>query len=59
MGRQKHAVGDDTLEPLAKLLGILSSSWTLLLLHRLHLEGPKRFAALKPTAWGDLHQDAD
>jgi DNA-binding HxlR family transcriptional regulator len=47
MGRQKHAVGDDTLEPLAKLLGILSSPWTLLLLHRLHLEGPKRFGELK------------
>ncbi|MFG0296726.1 MAG: winged helix-turn-helix transcriptional regulator [Maioricimonas sp. JB045] len=34
-------------EPLVKLLGILSSPWTLLLLHRLHMEGPLRFGALK------------
>src|ERR1041384_6151732 len=38
---------DTTHEPLAKLLGILSSPWTLLLLHRLHVEGPKRFGELK------------
>ena len=34
-------------EPLSKLLGILSSRWTLLLLHRLHMEGPKRFGELR------------
>jgi DNA-binding HxlR family transcriptional regulator len=38
---------DDELEPLNKLIGILSSPWTMLLLHRLHLEGPKRFGELK------------
>jgi DNA-binding HxlR family transcriptional regulator len=38
---------DDDLEPLAKLLAILSGPWTMLLLHRLHLEGPKRFGELK------------
>ena len=37
----------DDHEPLAKLLRILSSPWTLLLLHRLHIEGPKRFGELK------------
>lgn len=37
----------DTHEPLAKLLGILASPWTMLLLHRLHMEGPKRFGELK------------
>lgn len=34
-------------EPLQKLLAILASPWTLLLLHRLHVEGPKRFGELK------------
>lgn len=34
-------------EPLAILLKILASPWTLLLLHRLHVEGPKRFGELK------------
>ncbi|MCA9413492.1 MAG: helix-turn-helix transcriptional regulator [Candidatus Omnitrophica bacterium] len=34
-------------EPLTKLLGILSSRWTLLLLHRLHMGGPTRFGELK------------
>jgi DNA-binding HxlR family transcriptional regulator len=34
-------------EPLSKLLGLLSSRWTLLLLHRLHMDGPTRFGALK------------
>lgn len=33
--------------PLRKLLNILSSPWTLLLLHRLHIEGPTRFGVLK------------
>src|SRR6266446_1812737 len=47
MARQKRADADNAHEPLAKLLRILSSPWTLLLLHRLHMEGPKRFGALK------------
>jgi DNA-binding HxlR family transcriptional regulator len=34
-------------EPLRKLLSILSSPWTLLLLHCLHIEGPQRFGALR------------
>jgi DNA-binding HxlR family transcriptional regulator len=34
-------------EPLRKLLSILSSPWTLLLLHRLHQGGPTRFGELK------------
>jgi len=34
-------------EPLSRLLGLLSSRWTLLLLHRLHLEGPTRFGELR------------
>jgi DNA-binding HxlR family transcriptional regulator len=32
---------------LSKLLGILSSQWTLHLLHRLHVDGPTRFGELK------------
>jgi DNA-binding HxlR family transcriptional regulator len=47
MARRMRAGADNTHEPLAKLLGILSSSWTMLLLHRLHMEGPKRFGELK------------
>jgi len=48
MPRKAHVPSDDyTHEPLAKLLGILSSPWTMLLLHRLHMEGPKRFGELK------------
>ena len=47
MARAKRPDPDNTHEPLAKLLGILSSPWTLLLLHRLHAEGPKRFGELK------------
>jgi DNA-binding HxlR family transcriptional regulator len=47
MSQRRRADDDDTHEPLAKLLGILSSPWTLLLLHRLHVEGPKRFGELK------------
>jgi DNA-binding HxlR family transcriptional regulator len=34
-------------QPLSKLLGLLSSRWTLLLLHRLHIEGPARFGELR------------
>ena len=47
MARQKHTETDNTHQPLAKLLGILSSPWTLLLLHRLHVDGPTRFGQLK------------
>ena len=48
MARQRKAVTDNTPhEPLAKLLGVLASPWTMLLLHRLHMEGPKRFGELK------------
>ena len=47
MARRKRTESDNTHQPLAKLLGILSSPWTLLLLHRLHMEGPKRFGELK------------
>lgn len=47
MGRKKQVKDDDEHQPLMKLMGILSSSWTLLLLHRLHMEGPKRFGELK------------
>src|SRR5258708_23935225 len=39
--------GATATEPLAKLLGVLSSPWTMLLLHRLHTEGPKRFGELR------------
>ena len=38
---------EDELEPLHRLLRILSGQWTMLLLHRLHLEGPMRFGELK------------
>jgi DNA-binding HxlR family transcriptional regulator len=47
MARWRRAGTDNTHEPLAKLLGILSSPWTLLLLHRLHVEGSKRFGELR------------
>src|SRR5207247_3035023 len=46
MARSKTATGT-AHEPLRKLLSILSSPWTLLLLHRLHTEGPQRFGELK------------
>lgn len=39
--------GDNDHEPLQKLMSILASPWTLLLLHRLHTEGPMRFGVLK------------
>jgi DNA-binding HxlR family transcriptional regulator len=38
---------DSDHEPLQKLMSILASPWTLILLHRLHMEGPKRFGELK------------
>jgi DNA-binding HxlR family transcriptional regulator len=47
MARRKTPESDNTHQPLAKLLRVLSSPWTLLLLHRLHMEGPKRFGELK------------
>jgi DNA-binding HxlR family transcriptional regulator len=51
MARRENPA-DNTHEPLAKLLRILSSPWTLLLLHRLHIEGPKRFGELKRRLGG-------
>jgi DNA-binding HxlR family transcriptional regulator len=47
MGRKAKSPEDNRHEPLAKLLGILSSPWTMLLLHRLHIDGPTRFGELK------------
>jgi DNA-binding HxlR family transcriptional regulator len=47
MAREKRMDADNPMEPLKKLLGILSSPWTLLLLHRLHVQGPTRFGELK------------
>src|SRR5438552_18836727 len=47
MARRKTTESDTVHQPLAKLLGILSNPWTLLLPHRLHMEGPKRFGELR------------
>ncbi len=47
MAKAKKPATDNKHEPLAKLLSILSSPWTLLLLHRLHIEGPHRFGSLQ------------
>src|SRR5882672_8809145 len=47
MARRKQTEDENTHQPLAKLLGILSSPWTMLLLHLLHTEGPMRFGELK------------
>jgi DNA-binding HxlR family transcriptional regulator len=47
MASRKHPDLDNAYEPLAKLLRTLASPWTLLLLHRLHIEGPKRFGELR------------
>src|SRR5438445_12899100 len=47
MRHHKAAETDSEHEPLVRLLRIFSSPWTLLLLHRLHMEGPKRFRELK------------
>lgn len=33
--------------PLTRLMDLLASRWTLLLLHRLHVQGPKRFGELR------------
>lgn len=49
---RRESPADNDHEPLAKLLKILSSPWTLLLLHRLHIEGPKRFGELKRRLGG-------
>lgn len=47
MSKDRQTDPDNNHEPLAKLLAILASPWTMLLLHRLHVEGPKRFGELK------------
>jgi DNA-binding HxlR family transcriptional regulator len=47
MQKQKQAAVDNSHEPLSRLLGILASPWTMLLLHGLHIEGPMRFGELK------------
>lgn len=47
MPRKSPADVDNAHEPLAKLLGILAGPWTMILLHRLHIEGPKRFGEIK------------
>ena len=47
MSKSTRTDADNTHEPLARLLKILSSPWNLLLLHRLHIEGPKRFGELR------------
>lgn len=47
MPRDRQTDRDNNHEPLAKLLKILASPWTMLLLHTLHVEGPKRFGELK------------
>jgi len=47
MSDDGQAAPDNDHEPLVTLLKILASPWTILLLHRLHVEGPKRFGALK------------
>ncbi|WP_442482848.1 winged helix-turn-helix transcriptional regulator [Aeoliella sp. SH292] len=46
MAKREPALENDH-EPLQKLMAILASPWTLLLLHRLHMEGPKRFGELR------------
>lgn len=47
MAHRKDTEGDNTHQPLAKLLGVMSSPWTMLLLHRQHTEGPMRFGEIK------------
>lgn len=47
MSKNRQTDPDNNHEPLATLLKILASPWTMLLLHRLHIEGPKRFGELK------------
>jgi DNA-binding HxlR family transcriptional regulator len=52
MAKRRRPDPDNTHEPLSRLLGILSSPWTLLLLHWLHIEGPKRFGELRRRLGG-------
>lgn len=47
MARRKVSAAENMHEPLARLLRILSGPWTLLILHRLHIEGSKRFGELQ------------
>lgn len=47
MSNPRQTDPDNNHEPLAILLKTLASPWTMLLLHRLHVEGPKRFGELK------------
>ena len=47
MSKDRQTAPENNHEPLAMLLKFLASPWTMLLLHRLHVEGPKRFGALK------------
>jgi len=47
MGRRKAAKDDDDHQPLMKLMENPVQLVTLILLHRLHVEGPKRFGELK------------
>jgi DNA-binding HxlR family transcriptional regulator len=47
MAGRKSVEAENSYQPLAKLLAILASPWTMLLLHRLHTEGPMRFGELK------------
>lgn len=47
MSKDRQTDPENNHEPLAMLLKILASPWTMLLLHRLHVEGPKRFGELK------------
>jgi DNA-binding HxlR family transcriptional regulator len=44
-GRPRTSAGE--YQPLSQLMTLLSSRWTLLLLHRLHIEGPARFGELR------------
>lgn len=41
------ASDDYEYAPLTRLMDLLASRWTLLLLHRLHVEGPRRFGELR------------
>ena len=47
MPKDRQTDPDNNHEPLAILLKLLASPWTMLLLHRLHVEGPMRFGVLK------------
>jgi DNA-binding HxlR family transcriptional regulator len=47
MAADDPSSADYDYAPLTRLMDLLASRWTLLLLHRLHVEGPKRFGALR------------